>query len=198
MWFKRNEQQTYLIVGLGNPGAEYRLTRHNFGFMVLDALAEHWSVQLKKIKFQAVYVEDRFKGNKVVLAKPLTFMNESGRSVAPLMRYFKVPTENMLVIHDDLDLPLGTLRIRPSGSSGGQRGIESITKLLGTQEFPRMRLGISRPPGQMEPKDYVLKNFLPNEEELKKIVLRQAIEAIECFIEDGLTSAMNRYNGEVA
>ena len=166
--------------------------------MVLDALAEHWSLQLKKIKFNAVYVEDRFKGNKVVLAKPLTFMNESGRSVAPLMRYFKVPTENMLVIHDDLDLPLGTLRIRPSGSSGGQRGIESITKLLGTQEFPRMRLGISRPPGQMEPKDYVLKNFLPNEEELKKIVLRQAIEAIECFIEDGLTSAMNRYNGEVA
>ncbi len=198
MLFKRNEQEAFLIVGLGNPGAEYRLTRHNFGFMVLDSLAEHWSVQLKKIKFNAVYVEDRFKGNKVVLAKPLTFMNESGRSVAPLMRYFKVATENMLVIHDDLDLPLGTLRIRPSGSSGGQRGIESITKLLGTQEFPRMRLGISRPPGQMNPKDYVLKNFLPNEEELKKIVLRQAIEAIECFIENGLTTAMNRYNGEVA
>lgn len=198
MLFKRNEQETFLIVGLGNPGAEYRLTRHNFGFMVLDALAEHWSLQLKKIKFNAVYVEDRFKGNKVVLAKPLTFMNESGRSVAPLMRYFKVPADHMLVIHDDLDLPLGTLRIRPSGSSGGQRGIESITKLLGTQEFPRMRLGISRPPGQMDPKDYVLKNFLPNEEELKKIVLRQAIEAIECFIEDGLTTAMNRYNGEVA
>lgn len=198
MLFKRNEQETFLIVGLGNPGAEYRLTRHNFGFMVLDALAEHWSLQLKKIKFNAVYVEDCFKGNKVVLAKPLTFMNESGRSVAPLMRYFKVPAEQMLVIHDDLDLPLGTLRIRPSGSSGGQRGIESITKLLGTQEFPRMRLGISRPPGQMDPKDYVLKNFLPNEEELKKIVLRQAIEAIECFIEDGLTTAMNRYNGEVA
>ena len=198
MLFKRNEQETFLIVGLGNPGAEYRLTRHNFGFMVLDALAEHWSLQLKKIKFNAVYVEDRFKGNKVVLAKPLTFMNESGRSVAPLMRYFKVPAEQMLVIHDDLDLPLGTLRIRPSGSSGGQRGIESITKLLGTQEFPRMRLGISRPPGQMDPKDYVLKNFLPNEEELKKIVLHQAIEAIECFIENGLTTAMNRYNGEVA
>ena len=125
-------------------------------------------------------------------------MNESGRSVAPLMRYFKVPADHMLVIHDDLDLPLGTLRIRPSGSSGGQRGIESITKLLGTQEFPRMRLGISRPPGQMDPKDYVLKNFLPNEEELKKIVLGQAIEAIECFIENGLTTAMNRYNGEVA
>ncbi len=198
MLFKRNEQETFLIVGLGNPGAEYRLTRHNFGFMVLDALAEHWSLQLKKIKFNAVYVEDRFKGNKVVLAKPLTFMNESGRSVAPLMRYFKVPADHMLVIHDDLDLPLGTLRIRPSGSSGGQRGIESITKLLGTQEFPRMRLGISRPPGQMDPKDYVLKNFLPNEEELKKIVLGQAIEAIECFIENGLTTAMNRYNGEVA
>ncbi len=162
MWFKRNEQQTYLIVGLGgNPGAEYRLTRHNFGFMVLDALAEHWSLQLKKIKFNAVYVEDRFKGNKVVLAKPLTFMNESGRSVAPLMRYFKVPTENMLVIHDDLDLPLGTLRIRPSGSSGGQRGIESITKLLGTQEFPACVWASAARPDRWSPRITCSRTFCP-------------------------------------
>lgn len=198
MWFKRNQQETYLIVGLGNPGAEYRLTRHNFGFMVLDRLAEHWSAQLKRIKFQAIIAEDRFQGNRVVLAKPLTFMNESGRSVAPLLRYFKVPVDRLLVIHDDLDLPLGTLRIRPSGSTAGQRGMESITKMIGSQEFPRMRLGISRPPGQMDPKDYVLKNFLSNEEEMKKIVIQQAIEAIETFISDGLTSAMNKYNGEVA
>lgn len=198
MWFKRNDQEPYLIVGLGNPGTEYRLTRHNFGFMVLDALAEHWNAKLKRIKFRAIIAEDRFDGKKLVLAKPLTYMNESGRSVAPLLRYFKVPVENMLVIHDDLDLPLGTLRIRPTGSTAGQRGMESITKMIGTQDFPRMRLGINRPPGQMDPKDYVLKNFLPNEEELKKIVIQQAIEAIECYLSDGLTAAMNRYNGEVA
>jgi PTH1 family peptidyl-tRNA hydrolase len=198
MLFRKNTQAPYLIVGLGNPGAEYRLNRHNFGFMVLDALAERWSVPLKKIKFKAIIGEDRFKGNKVILAKPLTYMNDSGRSVAPLLRYFKCPSENMLVIHDDLDLPLGTLRIRPSGGTSGQRGMESIVKLAGTQDFPRMRLGISRPPGQMDPKDYVLKNFLPSEEELKKMVINQAIEAIECFVTEGLTNTMNKYNGEVA
>lgn len=113
MLFKRSELQApFMIVGLGNPGLEYRYSRHNFGFMVLDALSERWSVPLKKIKFKAVYGEDRFKGNKVVLVKPLTFMNESGRAVAPLLRFYKCPPENMLVIHDDLDLPLGTLRIR--------------------------------------------------------------------------------------
>lgn len=197
MWFKRDNPENYLIVGLGNPGAEYRLTRHNFGFMVLDALAEHWNIQLKKIKFRAVIAESRVREQKVVLAKPLTFMNESGRAVAPLLRYFKVPRHNLLVIHDDLDLPLGTLRLRPSGHTGGQRGMESISSQLGTNEFPRLRLGISRPPGQMDPKDYVLKNFLPNEEELKKIVIQQAVDAVACFINEGLTAAMNRYNGEV-
>ena len=199
MWFRKSVQEApFLIVGLGNPGLEYRYSRHNFGFMVIDALADHWSVQLKKIKFKAVIAEDRFKGSKVILAKPLTYMNESGRSVAPLLRFYKCPPENMVVIHDDLDLPLGTLRIRPSGSTAGQRGMESITKLIGSQEFPRMRLGINRPPGQMDPKEYVLKKFLPAEEELKKIVINQAIEAVETFVSEGLTKAMNKYNGEVA
>ncbi|MCK9246316.1 MAG: aminoacyl-tRNA hydrolase [Anaerolineaceae bacterium] len=199
MWLRKTEQQApFLIVGLGNPGLEYRYSRHNFGFMVLDALAEHWSVPLKKIKFKAVVGEDRYQGNKVVLAKPLTFMNESGRAVAPLLRFYKCPPENMLVIHDDLDLPLGTLRIRPSGATAGQRGMESITRMIATQEFPRMRLGISRPPGQMDPKDYVLKKFLPAEEELKIMVINQAVEAVECFVTQGLTKAMNTYNGEVA
>ncbi len=199
MWFRKSVQEApFLIVGLGNPGLEYRYSRHNFGFMVIDALAGHWSVQLKKIKFKAVIAEDRFKGSKVILAKPLTYMNESGRSVAPLLRFYKCPPENMVVIHDDLDLPLGTLRIRPSGSTAGQRGMESITKLIGSQEFPRMRLGINRPPGQMDPKEYVLKKFLPAEEELKKSVINQAIEAVETFVSEGLTKAMNKYNGEVA
>ena len=137
MLYKRDEVQApFMIVGLGNPGLEYRYTRHNFGFMVLDALASKWNVPLKKIKFKAIIGEDRFKGNKVILAKPLTYMNDSGRSIAPLLRFYKCPVENMLVIHDDLDLPLGTLRIRPSGSTAGQRGMESITQMIGTQDFP--------------------------------------------------------------
>ena len=199
MLFSKSDQQApYLIVGLGNPGLEYRYSRHNFGFMVLDALAEKWKAPLKKIKFKAIIAEDRFNNNKVVLVKPLTYMNDSGRAVAPLLRFYKCPPENMLVIHDDLDLPLGTLRIRPSGSTAGQRGMESITQMIGTQEFPRMRLGISRPPGQMDPKEYVLKKFLPAEEELKKMVINQAVEAVECFLTDGLIKAMNTYNGEIA
>jgi len=199
MLFKRIDQQApFMIIGLGNPGLEYRYSRHNFGFMVIDALAERWNLPLKKIKFKAVIAEDRFRGNKVILAKPLTYMNDSGRAVAPLLHFYKCPPENILVIHDDLDLPLGTLRIRPSGSTAGQRGMESITAMIGTQEFPRMRLGISRPPGQMDPKDYVLKKFLPAEGELKTMVINQAVEAIECFLTDGLTRAMNKYNGEIA
>ncbi len=199
MFFNKSEENApFMIVGLGNPGAEYRETRHNFGFMVLDALADRWSLPLKKIKFKAIIAEGKFNGQKVILAKPLTYMNESGRAVIPLLKFFKCPTENMLVIHDDLDLPLGTLRVRPSGQSAGQRGIESISQMLGTNEFPRMRLGISRPPGQMDPKDYVLKKFLPNEEELKKMVLNHAQEAVETFVKEGLVAAMNKYNGEVA
>ena len=199
MFFNKSEENApFMIVGLGNPGAEYRETRHNFGFMVLDALADRWSLPLKKIKFKAIIAEGKFNGQKIILAKPLTYMNESGRAVAPLLKFFKCPVENMLVIHDDLDLPLGTLRVRPSGHSAGQRGIESISQLLGTTEFPRMRLGISRPPGQMDPKDYVLKKFLPNEEELKKMVINHAQEAVETFVIEGLVAAMNKYNGEVA
>ena len=127
----------------------------------------------------------------------MTFMNESGRAVAPLLRFFKLPLSNLLVIHDDLDLPLGMLRLRPTGGTSGQRGMASIITQLGTQDFPRMRLGIGRTPGQMDPVDYVLKDFLPSENELLKIVLQTAVEASQTFINEGLTKTMNKYNGEV-
>ncbi len=154
-----NKDLPVMIVGLGNPGPAYRNTRHNFGFLAVDELADELNIQVKRLKFKAMIGEGRFNGNKVVLVKPMTFMNESGRAVAPLLRYFKLPLSNLLVIHDDLDLPLGTLRLRPSGGTSGQRGMASIITHLGTQEFPRMRLGIGRPPGQMDPVDYVLKIF---------------------------------------
>lgn len=186
-----------MIVGLGNPGLAYRHTRHNFGFLAVDALADALNIPVKRVKFKAMIGEGKFGESKVVLVKPMTFMNESGRAIAPLLRFFKLPLSNLLVIHDDLDLPLGTLRLRPSGGTSGQRGMASIITQLGTQEFPRMRLGIGRPPGQMDPVDYVLKDFLPGEKELLKIVLQTVVEASQTFINEGLTKTMNKYNGEV-
>ncbi len=193
-----NKDLPVMIVGLGNPGPAYRHTRHNFGFLALDELADELNVQVKRLKFKAMIGEGKFNDSKVVLVKPMTFMNESGRAVAPLLRYFKVPFSNLLVIHDDLDLPLGTLRLRPNGGTSGQRGMASIITQLGTQDFPRMRLGIGRPPGQMDPVDYVLKNFLPSENDLLAIILRTAVEASQNFINEGLTQTMNKYNGEVS
>lgn len=193
-----NNSERYLIVGLGNPGQQFRLSRHNFGFMLLDALAEEQQLPLKRMKFKAMIAEGQIAGKPVVLAKPLTFMNDSGQAVSPLLRYYKVSMDHLFVIHDDLDLPLGVMRIRASGSAGGQRGIASIIAQLNSQDFPRLRLGIGRPPGQMDPVDYVLEKFLPAEQELQKIVLIEGLEATKLFIQDGIKAAMNRYNGEVA
>lgn len=185
----------YLIAGLGNPGLEYKHTRHNFGFITLDLLAETLNITMKRVKFKALIGEGTLGGKKLVLAKPLTFMNDSGSALGPLVRFFKVPLENLLVIHDDLDLPLGILRIRQSGSAGGQRGMASIINRLGTQDFARMRLGIGRPNGQMDPVDYVLQRFSKAEEPLKEIVLKEAVEAARFFVTEGSTSAMNKFNG---
>jgi len=193
-----NKDFPVMIVGLGNPGPAYRHTRHNFGFLAIDELSDALNIQVRRLKFKAMLGEGRFGDIKVVLVKPMTFMNESGRAVAPLMHFYKLPLSNLLVIHDDLDLPLGTLRLRPSGGTSGQRGMASIITQLGTQEFPRMRLGIGRPPGQMDPVDYVLKDFLPSEQDLLKIVLQRAVEASQTFITEGLTKTMNKYNGEVS
>lgn len=194
---EQNTNGPFLIVGLGNPGDQYRHTRHNFGFMVIDRLAEKLAVSLKKVKFKALLAESKLDGQALILAKPMTFMNDSGRAVGPLLRFFKVPPDHLLIVHDDLDLPLGSLRLRPTGSSGGQRGVASIIATLGTQDFPRLRLGISRPPGQMDPVAYVLQNFTPAEAELKEMVLNQAADAALTFIREGMQAAMNQYNGEV-
>lgn len=194
-----NEKQSpYLIVGLGNPGIKYRKTRHNFGFMVVDALAENLKLPLKKLKYKAMIGEGRLGDSKIILARPLTYMNNSGDSVWQLAKFFKVPNENIIVAHDDLDLPLGVLRLRPGGGASGQRGVASIIQKLGTQDFARVRLGISRPPGQMDPVDYVLEKFLPNEEKLRDIVIKEAVEAIQVFVREGLSMAMNKYNGDVS
>jgi PTH1 family peptidyl-tRNA hydrolase len=191
-----NKENT-LIVGLGNPGLAYRHNRHNVGFMVADALADKLEIPLKRVKFKAQIGNGKLEDIPIIIAKPLTFMNNSGEAVAPLVRYFKVPLERLLVIHDDMDLPLGTLRMRPSGGSAGHNGMLSIFDKLGTNAIPRLRVGIGRPPGKMDPADYVLQDFPKGDEELLKMVIAQACEAALAFITTGLEKAMNTYNGEV-
>jgi len=191
------DKENTLIVGLGNPGLAYRHNRHNVGFMVADALADKLEIPLKRVKFKAQIGNGKLEDIPIIIAKPLTFMNKSGEAVAPLVRYFKVPLERLLVIHDDMDLPLGTLRMRPSGGSAGHNGMLSIFDKLGTNAIPRLRVGIGRPPGRMDPADYVLQDFPKSDEELLKMVIAQACEAALAFITTGLEKAMNTYNGEV-
>ncbi len=191
------DKENTLIVGLGNPGLAYRHNRHNVGFMVADALAEKLEIPLKRVKFKAQIGNGKLEDIPIIIAKPLTFMNNSGEAVAPLVHYFKVPLERLLVIHDDMDLPLGTLRMRPSGGSAGHNGMLSIFDKLGTNAIPRLRVGIGRPPGRMDPADYVLQDFPKSDEELLKMVIAQACEAALAFITTGLEKAMNTYNGEV-
>ena len=153
------ERETYLIVGLGNPGLEYARNRHNVGFHCLDRLAQAHNLDIRRRKKRARVAKGTIAGQQVVLAMPQTFMNESGRAVGPLTQFFQVELERLLVIYDDLDLPPGTIRIRPGGGSGGHKGMRSIIQYLGSQEFARLRIGIGRPPGRMDPADYVLQDI---------------------------------------
>ena len=192
-----NGQSPFLIVGLGNPGPDYRQNRHNVGFMVVDALASALNIPTQRVEQQAIVGKGLLDGERVILAKPQTYMNSSGQSVAPLARFYKIPHEQLLVIHDDLDLPFGSLRLRPLGGTGGQKGMESIVSKLGTRDFPRLRVGIGRPPGRMDPADYVLHDFDSSQTELLPEVLSRAVDAIRMFILEGIEPAMNVYNGRL-
>ena len=185
----------YLIVGLGNPGREYRATRHNIGFMLLDYLAERLGVTFSRLESQALVAKTEHAGKRIVLAKPQAYMNLSGQPVGALLHYYKIPTSQLLVAYDDVDLPLGTLRIRPGGGSAGQKGMASIIDRLGTQDFPRLRLGIDRPPGKMQAAAYVLQDFSSLQQPVVRTALERAADAVLLFISDGLDAAMNRYNG---
>lgn len=186
---------TYLIVGLGNPGREYRDNRHNIGFMLIDRLAVRLNAQGMRLQSQALVVSATYEGRKLILAKPQTYMNLSGQAVQGLIRFYKLPLQNLLVAHDDLDLPLGTLRLRPGGGSGGQKGVASTIERLGTSDFPRLRLGIGRPPGRMDAAAYVLQDFSASELPIVSEVLNRATDAVLTFVLEGLDRAMNRFNG---
>lgn len=188
---------SYLIVGLGNPGREYRNTRHNIGFLAIDALAKSLNVTLGKVQSKALVGQGKIGSNKVILVKPQTYMNLSGQAVSGLLNFYKISAEHLIVIHDDIDLPFGTIRIRPGGGSAGQRGVKSIIEKVGTQEFARMRLGVGRPPGQMEAAAYVLQPFTKEDEEFLVNFLAKAAEAANEFVNNGLNAAMNKYNGTI-
>jgi peptidyl-tRNA hydrolase, PTH1 family len=190
-------ENLHLIAGLGNPGASYAGTRHNAGFLLVDRLASVWgaSWQLEP-RFKARVARREREGRKILLCEPQTFMNLSGEAVAPLAAYFQVAAERMLVVVDDADLPLGMIRMRPDGSSGGHRGLESIERHLGTRSFPRLRIGIGRKDaGQREISDYVLGRFAPEERERLEKVLTRAADQVECWLLAGIERAMNQYNG---
>lgn len=190
-------EQTFLLIGLGNPGREYANTRHNFGFMLIDRLAVRLNARGMKVQSKAIVLDARYEERKLILAKPQTFMNLSGQSVQGLVHFYKVPLTNVMVLSDDLDIPFGTIRIRPSGGPGGQRGLSSIIEKLGTKDVQRMRLGIGRPPGRMEPADYVLQQFSKDETQLLSETLDRAADAVLEFVNNGLNAAMNKFNGGV-
>jgi PTH1 family peptidyl-tRNA hydrolase len=181
-------------VGLGNPGRKYERNRHNAGFHCLDRLAGVHRLAFDTKRDKAEVALGRVAGRRVVLAKPQTFMNDSGQAVGPLARFYKVEPGQVLVIYDELDLPQGTLRLRPSGSAGGHRGMLSIIEHLGTRNFPRLRVGIGRPPGRMPPKAYVLQDYGADEWAVMEEVYDRAVAAVESFILDGIAEAMNRFN----
>lgn len=188
---------TYLLIGLGNPGREYKDTRHNIGFMLIDHLTVRLDARGMKLQSRAIVISAHYEERRIVFAKPQTYMNLSGQSVQGLLHFYKIPPENLLVAHDDLDLPFGTIRIRPTGGPGGQRGMASTIEQLGTKDFPRLRLGIGRPPGRMDPKDYVLQNFSKDDFKLLPEVLGRASDAALTFVTHGLNKAMNQYNGSI-
>lgn len=188
---------SYLLIGLGNPGREYKDTRHNIGFMMIDVLAERLGARGMKLQSKAIVTSAMYEERKLILAKPQTYMNLSGHSVQGLLHFYKIPHTHLLVAHDDMDIPYGTIRIRPSGGPGGQRGMASTIELLGTKDFPRLRLGIGRPPGRMDPKDYVLQNFSKDELKILPEVLSRAADAALEFVMNGLNAAMNKFNGDI-
>jgi PTH1 family peptidyl-tRNA hydrolase len=184
----------FLITGLGNPGRQYQANRHNIGFMVLDSLAEHLGVSLSRMEFKALVAKADHVGNHLILAKPQTYMNLSGHAVSSLLRYYKISLDKLIVIYDDVDLPFGILRLRPAGGSGGHKGMNSIIGSLGTQDFPRLRIGIGRPPGGMDAADYVLRDFNRVENEELPLIRKQAVDALLTYVTRGIAAAMNTFN----
>ncbi len=190
------KKEHWLIIGLGNPGREYEKTRHNCGYRALDILAQKLGCKVDKAKFQGLYGQAEYAGRKLLLLKPTTFMNLSGNSVLPISAYFHVPPQRIIVLFDDISLEPGRLRIRSNGSAGGHNGIKSIISQLGSQDFPRVKIGVgekSHP--EQDLADHVLSAFTPSEEKALSSALERAADAALCIIQQGVPETANRYNG---
>ena len=193
---KNEESVMKLVVGLGNPTARYDKTRHNVGFEVIDALADKYNIALDTMKHKGMYGKGKIDGQSVILLKPMTFMNLSGESVALVSGYYKVAPEDIIVIYDDINLDVGRLRIREKGSAGGHNGMKNIIAHLGTEEFPRLRIGVGMKPPKMDWADYVLSHFSEEEQALMNQGYDKACEALKLLLLDDIPQAMNQYNGK--
>ena len=186
----------WLVVGLGNPGAKYEHTRHNMGFLTVDLLAEQAGVKLNKVKFKSAYNIIPFAGSKCLVMKPQTYMNLSGEAVREAVQFYKIPADHVLVIYDDVSLPVGKLRVRPTGSAGGHNGLKNIILHLGTDQFPRLRVGVGeKPHPDYDMADWVLGKFVGEDKKTVDAAVKRAADAIECILADGLDKGMNRFNG---
>ncbi len=189
--------ERFLIAGLGNPGKQYQNTRHNIGFMVLDEFARTMKTEFRKVQFNAMLSKENLDGKQVVLAKPRTFMNNSGQAIRSITSYYRISPQNCLIVYDDVDLEFESIRLRKEGSSSGQRGMESVIASLGDNSIPRLRIGLGRPPGQLETADFVLQPFSKSEVEVLPFIINRAVDAIRTFISDGIDAAMNKHNAPV-
>lgn len=191
----KKDNEAWLIVGLGNPGPEYAKTRHNCGFRALDILAQKLGCKVDKGKFEGLYGQTTYEGHKLFLLKPLTYMNLSGRSVLQLSAYFNIPPQRIVVIFDDISLDIGRLRIRSNGSAGGHNGIKSIISQLGSQDFPRVKVGVgAKPNPDFDLADWVLSAFSVSEEKTLQAALDRAADAALCIVSQGTMEAANRFN----
>jgi PTH1 family peptidyl-tRNA hydrolase len=186
--------ETFLVAGLGNPGKDYRDTRHNIGFMTVDRIAERLGVTFTRTQSKALITDGRYQGHRVYLVKPQTFMNASGQAISALIKFYKIPLENLLVAYDDVDLPFETIRLKPSGGSAGHRGMKNIIQQLGTPNFPRLRLGVGRTYGSKQAADYVLKPFSKEESEFLSVYIDKAVDAALAYVTEGIQHAMTEYN----
>lgn len=194
-----HKKDCWLIVGLGNPGKEYAHTKHNCGYRAIDLVAEQVNCKIDKAKFQGLYGQTTFNGTKLYLLKPQTYMNLSGRSVLQMSAYFNIPPQRIIVLFDDISLEPGRLRLRSDGSAGGHNGIKSIIAELGSQDFPRVKIGVGgKPHKDADLADWVLSGFTAAEEKLMAVSLKNAADAALCIIEKGLSEAANRFNGAKA
>lgn len=187
--------ERWLVAGLGNPGPRYEGNRHNAGFMVADLLAARAGCSFRRDRSRAQAATGRLAGLPVTLAKPMTFMNLSGTPVAAIAGFYKVPADRIVVVHDELDLPFGAIRLKLGGGDNGHNGLRSVTARLGTRDYYRVRVGVGRPPGRQDPADFVLTDFRPAERKVLPLVLELAADAVETLLRSGLAAAQNEIHG---